>query len=710
MQRRTNPTHYPQRSNDNNADSESKYTKKATATITTRRTGRSNAQNNKDNNHGTGSPSIIIAYTCSFLCLGFIVTIIMGSQFHAQPAGSSRNTAAVWVNNNNNNSIQAAADVSTSPLLRANNNDNTNNNKNNKMEDPMKSVKLSGANHHVALPDVLGKMGQTSKATGEEATHTSKQSNNNTNTNNEATNANAINLYPLAGDVQYTKRLPDQISRGAIGLPMTQTPALKSAKPGHIQCKVDASSLAYWNDPRGAFDVQFTTPFEHNPSQEETNTKSNTKPQYVTFEPDSGGWNNIRMSMEIIFVFAAATGRTLVLPPDQPLYLLTVDSSKKHRGFGDFFALDNPAFRDTLEVISTEEFLKREGGPDGQFPIPDDETRASLSNIQSHCERRAKSNIACGPLWSFYENESKAYIPEINDRDSCVIFGPRSQEEADVSPHSEKILEFCRLQKKPVYYHKKMSSAQLIHFKTEQKGHRLVQHFYNTILFTDPMIDNYFKRFVRDFLHYRDPIFCAAAKIIEAIQQEAAELGFHPDEDGAGGYSALHVRRGDLQYKRVKIPAEEWRENTQDIWLDNEILYIATDERDKSFFEPLKYDADTGKEKRHELRYLDDYWDIANLGDMDPNYFGMLDTIVASRGRAFAGTYYSTFTGYINRMRGYHGMSMKDSYYGYKPQYDAMHSWDRQWGTGAMSWAIEFPTGWVGIDGDVMGTADGFAY
>lgn len=37
-----------------------------------------------------------------------------------------------------------------------------------------------------------------------------------------------------------------------------------------------------------------------------------------------GGWNNIRMCMEIIFIFAAATGRTLVMPPDQPLYLLHV--------------------------------------------------------------------------------------------------------------------------------------------------------------------------------------------------------------------------------------------------------------------------------------------------------------------------------------------------------------------------------------------------
>ena len=49
------------------------------------------------------------------------------------------------------------------------------------------------------------------------------------------------------------------------------------------------------------------------------------------------------------------------------------------------------------------------------------------------------------------------------------------------------------------------------------------------------------------------------------------------------------------------------------------------------------------------LRFLKDYWDLANLSDISPDHLGMIDAIVASRGHTFAGTYYSTFTGYINR-------------------------------------------------------------
>lgn len=77
---------------------------------------------------------------------------------------------------------------------------------------------------------------------------------------------------------------------------------------------LDVSDLVYWNSPQGKRDLEFVSPF----SDVDDETK------YVSFEFDRGGWNNIRMSMEIVFVFAAATGRTIVLPPEMPLYLLSV--------------------------------------------------------------------------------------------------------------------------------------------------------------------------------------------------------------------------------------------------------------------------------------------------------------------------------------------------------------------------------------------------
>lgn len=109
------------------------------------------------------------------------------------------------------------------------------------------------------------------------------------------------------------------LARGLSGLPMEQTPALIGASRGHIKCDVDVDTLVYWNDPQGDRDRNFQSPFAV-PS-------ASGKPKYITFEPDRGGWNNIRMNLETVFIFAAATGRTLVLPPAAPLYLMNV--SKK---------------------------------------------------------------------------------------------------------------------------------------------------------------------------------------------------------------------------------------------------------------------------------------------------------------------------------------------------------------------------------------------
>ena len=62
--------------------------------------------------------------------------------------------------------------------------------------------------------------------------------------------------------------------------------------------------------------------------------------RYVSFDIDQGGLNNIRLVFEYVAVIAAITGRTLVLPPPQPWYL--INNGPQHLGKNEGRALIHP--------------------------------------------------------------------------------------------------------------------------------------------------------------------------------------------------------------------------------------------------------------------------------------------------------------------------------------------------------------------------------
>ena len=94
---------------------------------------------------------------------------------------------------------------------------------------------------------------------------------------------------------------------------------------------------------------------------------------------------------------------------------------------------------------------------------------------------------------------------------------------------------------------------------------------------------------------------------------------------------------------------------------------------------------------------MSDFQDLARLDQLDPNFVGMIDQVVCSRGRVFVGTYFSSFSAYIGRMRGYHGTSNKLMFYGQLDRMYETHSWFYPHSSYS---AREYPTGWNGIDGE----------
>ena len=338
---------------------------------------------------------------------------------------------------------------------------------------------------------------------------------------------------------------------------------------GHVSCDVDITNLvSYWNDPRSTADREFQSPFstvilnEQHPSNKEQQQQQQPQ-RYLSFEPDRGGWNNIRMEFEIMFVLAAATGRTLVMPPDNPIYLLNKEQqnggkSDNMRSLQSFFH----TFNDVVSTISMYDFYTLEVVNKQTYPLPNDIGNQSIvTNAVQNCEWYKYSNKSCFILNDYLTNISN-YSPNWHGEHDCLIMDEsnwsfrdmNSTEDDDMDDESttatttiqqkqnkkQRIQRFCGT-RSPVYYNSQIHTAPLIHIRSHTKDARLLVHYYAFIYFTNPSIDNYYKRLVRDRVRYSNDIFCAAGKIVKSL---ITESGYN---DKAGYYS-MHIRRGELLF------------------------------------------------------------------------------------------------------------------------------------------------------------------
>jgi hypothetical protein len=227
----------------------------------------------------------------------------------------------------------------------------------------------------------------------------------------------------------------------------------------------------------------------------------------------------------------------------------------------------------------------------------------------------------------------------------------------------------------------------------QETSSRLLVHFYAFLFFQDWKQDLWMKRFIRDHVRYVDEIQCAAARVVQALRKRVRDRGTDNDFD------TIHIRRGDFQYTVTRAEAPEIVEMLSKKLKDNATLYIATDERDKKFFDPIK--------ERYDVLFLDDFMD--ELQGINSNYYGMIDQLISSRGRLFYGCWFSTFTGYINRLRGYHADDNQSPgfedgivasyYYALKDRFLHMQTF---YPVKKSFYAREFPTAWRLIDTGIM--------
>ena len=444
------------------------------------------------------------------------------------------------------------------------------------------------------------------------------------------------------------------------------------------------------------------------------------------------------MAMETVLVLAAATGRTLVMPPKQVFYLLGAahDGDKRDEGaakkggapknshdFTDFLQLRGLqrfgacaprviSMRQFIAEVAAEEAAAaaaaaaaagaggRPQKPALRKPLPRELARAARSTAAwerrpgewggARLQQFLRGAAGAAPAWP---DPSKYYL--------VVPAGAEAGGAADAAhpwdsaSNKARQAYLAQRDRKPAVWGRRSSggasaaeaAARTVHVRCDTgRGLRLLNHFYAFVFFANPAADALAKRIVRDGVRHADATRCAASAVIAQLRAEAK----------GGSYSAFHIRRGDFQFELARIPIKTILATTRQFLRPGELLYIATDEKDKSVFQPF---TDAG----FRVRFLGDFLNKPNgrkrtplLDELNPNLIGMVEQQVAARGRVFVGTWWSTFSGYIIRLRGYVAPALaKRSWYFLKDYRDEMQRYQEPEGPG---WWREWPMAWEKID------------
>ena len=244
-------------------------------------------------------------------------------------------------------------------------------------------------------------------------------------------------------------------------------------------------------------------------------------------------------------VKAIAMGRTLVLPPEQRMYLLAKNRGKQKTdfSFADFFPMHELASEnDGLEMITMKEFLETEAmtghlrnKETGEVEFPP-ENRTDWDGQDVKLLKEWLRNVTRTPLWG--PGKCMAMFPVSGDPKDVVALKEMQDQihregqmaervlenpgPVDASP-IERMRESLNGRKELCVYDEEMQNEPVVHFMCYHKMRvRMLVHFYAFLYFEDWREDLWMKRFMRDHVRYMyvverslrmDPAFVAPPQV-----------------------------------------------------------------------------------------------------------------------------------------------------------------------------------------------------
>lgn len=348
--------------------------------------------------------------------------------------------------------------------------------------------------------------------------------------------------------------------------------------------------------------------------------------KYISFDAWWGGFSNIRMTYELAAAISVLTGRKLILP--HRIYCLFLSRwQDKNTWFDMFDALDKDKFLENFDCVEYRD-------------IPEYKKLESDEHYFHNVQSVAK-------VITFGDRDIKLGPQKAPDNKYVITFGDVEDEEDFKSFVGDRTVINLDV------------PDRFIHFPRNLFG-----HFYYHVYGKNPIIRNIIKEKVNNGIQYREEFFEKASVVKRRI----------------GSYNAIHIRRGDFLQVRKEHSVKQTKDLLSDI--TNRIprgkpLFIATDEKDKSVFSQL--------EKDYRLFFLDDFFKTG----LKTHEALLIDQLICVNADIFLGSFLSTFSDYINIVRGqlgykdYHreGTNFQRGLLKYErfPWQSESWSWDKIW-------------------------------
>lgn len=355
--------------------------------------------------------------------------------------------------------------------------------------------------------------------------------------------------------------------------------------------------------------------------------ENNQEMKYLSYQPPGGGWNNQRVAFENAVVLAKLLNRTLIVHPLAPHQeiLRLKRSCKMSAGYEIYNMLPKDKLLPLSKVIDLKELSKL---------VPVKEVTSShvefLKKYKHFRWHRVCHNGLVG-MWvdtiPKKTNEQKWKLLQRHMETNLPIYGDLPLYRRICKTEMK---QYGNTSVRPVWGIWNELSNRTEDMLYFSEGSLYIRE----LLFFDKTTVLNAHEWIMRFIRFAPDIRKRVADVLEAMG--------HP-------FNAIHVRRTDHP-SSFRIKQDYWLQllNARDAVNLTKTLYIATDEEDKTWFKPFS-------EAEYNLYFAEDFSDQLRLGNVNlaviQDMLGLCEQLICAHADHFVGSYYSTFTMYIKRLR-----------------------------------------------------------